>query len=170
MRIVKARLRLDDEGVPRVVKSPAKLYPDLQVFQKPPEILKVMTEIFEIHREAQEVMYLIALNLKGKPLAFFELGRGNIEQVIVDVRGLMMRLMMCNAAGFVLVHNHPSGDCIPSPADIQATERIKQLSDLMHIYFTDHIIVGSDEEYFSFFYDVWNREETKDEENDHVEA
>lgn len=53
MRIVNARLRLDDEGVPRVVKSPAKLYPDLQLLQKPPEILKVMTEVFEIHREAQ---------------------------------------------------------------------------------------------------------------------
>ena len=173
MRIVNARLRLDDEGVPRVVKSPAKLYPDLQLLQKPPEILKVMTEVFEIHREAQEVLYLIALNLKGKPLAFFEIGRGNIEQIVVDVRGIMIRLMMCNAPSFIMVHNHPSGDCIPSSADIQITERIKQLSDLMHVHFTDHLIIATEKEYFSFFSDVWNREKNEDNENhenDHVEA
>ena len=33
------------------------------------DIVKVMTDVFEIHKETQEVLYLIALNLKSKPLA-----------------------------------------------------------------------------------------------------
>lgn len=170
MRIVNARLRLDDEGVPRVVKSPAKLYPEIQYFGNAQDIVKVMTDVFEIHKETQEVLYLIALNLKSKPLAFFEIGRGNIQETIVDARGIMIRLMMCNASSFILVHNHPSGDCTPSKPDMMVAERIKQLSDLMGVYFLENLIIGADKSCFSFFINMWDKENNNDKNKDHVEA
>ncbi len=42
----------------------------------------------------------------------------------------------------VLAHNHPSGVCEPSQADIQITERLKQALALVDIRVLDHAIVG----------------------------
>ncbi len=51
----------------------------------------------------------------------------------------------------MLIHNHPSGYLIPSKMDVQITDRMIQLCDLINIPLLDHIIVGGDkEEYFSF--------------------
>jgi DNA repair protein RadC len=46
------------------------------------------------------------------------------------------------AYGFVLVHNHPSGDPSPSRADEEATNRIIEASKLMQVRFLDHVIIG----------------------------
>ena len=45
------------------------------------------------------------------------------------------------AYGFLLVHNHPSGDPSPSRADRELTERIKKAAELMQLRFVDHVIV-----------------------------
>jgi DNA repair protein RadC len=50
--------------------------------------------------------------------------------------------MVHSAYAIVLVHNHPSGDCTPSEADIRLTRRIAEAARLLHIQFLDHVIVG----------------------------
>lgn len=57
---------------------------------------------------------------------------------------------MCGAAGFVLIHNHPSLDCSPSKQDIETTKTVKQAADLMGYTFFDHLIIGDAENYYSF--------------------
>lgn len=59
-----------------------------------------------------------------------------------------MKLCLCGAYGFVLVHNHPSGNCCPSKEDREVTEKMKQCGELMNINLVDHIIVGNG--YYSF--------------------
>jgi len=44
----------------------------------------------------------------------------------------------------VLVHNHPSGDPMPSRADIEMTKQIIDAAKLMGVTVHDHIIVGRD--------------------------
>lgn len=47
-------------------------------------------------------------------------------------------------------HFHPSGSLNPSKEDIEITDRLIQLTDLMGIPLLDHIIVGGNNiEYFS---------------------
>lgn len=47
-------------------------------------------------------------------------------------------------------HFHPSGSLNPSKEDIEITDRLIKLTDLMEIPLLDHIIVGGDEaQYFS---------------------
>jgi DNA repair protein RadC len=41
-----------------------------------------------------------------------------------------------------LVHNHPSGDPRPSPADIRMTREIIEVAKPLGITVHDHIIVG----------------------------
>ena len=46
------------------------------------------------------------------------------------------------AAGFVLVHNHPSGDARPSAADVRLTQRVVKGARILEVEFLDHVIVG----------------------------
>ena len=42
----------------------------------------------------------------------------------------------------MLLHNHPSGDVIPSWEDFELTKRVLAAGHLMECPLTDHIIVG----------------------------
>ena len=46
------------------------------------------------------------------------------------------------AYGFILIHNHPSGDPSPSRADELITRRIVEAAKLMQVCFLDHVIIG----------------------------
>jgi DNA repair protein RadC len=41
-----------------------------------------------------------------------------------------------------MAHNHPSGVCEPSQADIRITERLQKALGLVDIRVLDHVIVG----------------------------
>ena len=63
---------------------------------------------------------------------------------------IYQRLLLVGATGFVVIHNHPSGDPTPSGADLEATERLKKQAELMEIAMLDHIIIGGDTFYSIF--------------------
>jgi DNA repair protein RadC len=52
------------------------------------------------------------------------------------------------------VHNHPSGDPLPSEADVRLTRRILEASKILQIQLMDHVIIGQpvngNQGYFSF--------------------
>ncbi|MGH7378917.1 MAG: JAB domain-containing protein, partial [Candidatus Methylomirabilales bacterium] len=53
------------------------------------------------------------------------------------------------ASGFLLVHNHPSGDPTPSDHDRELTQAVKAAAATVGIRFLDHLIIG-DMSPFSF--------------------
>lgn len=53
------------------------------------------------------------------------------------------------AHGIILTHNHPSGNCTPSQADIDLTKKLKAAGRLLDIQVLDHILITS-ESYYSF--------------------
>ncbi len=53
------------------------------------------------------------------------------------------------AASIILVHNHPSGDPAPSRLDLELTERLHQIGQVMGVPVLDHVIVAQ-EGYCSF--------------------
>ena len=44
----------------------------------------------------------------------------------------------------ILVHNHPSGDPTPSPADVEMTKQVVGALEKVNVTVHDHIIVGRD--------------------------
>jgi DNA repair protein RadC len=62
--------------------------------------------------------------------------------VAVDFRQLIGRGLRIGAAGFLLVHNHLSGDPRPSAADVQVTNRLRRLSAELEMPLLDHLIVA----------------------------
>lgn len=97
----------------------------------------------------QEELWAIYLNNSNYLLAKEMITRGSLSSTVFDIRTIVKRSLMNNAAAIILLHNHPSGNAKPSQADIIHTEQAKKACDLMDIRFLDHIIISLDS-YFSF--------------------
>jgi len=114
----------------------------------PEKIVTMMNDIFQLDKRAEEHVFLIAVNAKNRPIGIFELSHGTFNCCILSPREVFIRLLLCGACHFFLVHNHPSGDISPTQDDIRTTERIEDAGKLMGVYMLDHIIVGNN--YYSF--------------------
>jgi DNA repair protein RadC len=113
----------------------------------PEKIVEIMRPIVA-ENPYQERFWVIALNTKMDLIAYHLVSVGTLDSSIVHPRDVFRSLIMSNAAGFVAVHNHPSGDVTPSRADYSVTRQIKEAGKIMKIEFLDHIIIG--DSYYSF--------------------
>ncbi len=101
----------------------------------------------EIYLESNEIIISILVDCKLKPIKKIIERRGYSHQVDVPLRKIILDALDSNAYGLILVHNHPSGDVIPSNADITATINIKNLLSSLDILFLDHLVVSKDNFY-----------------------
>jgi len=75
-------------------------------------------------------------------LAIDIVGKGSISEVPVNFAEVLCRGVQLGAGGFLLVHNHPSGDPTPSQADIRFTNRMRRLSHELDLPLLDHFVVS----------------------------
>lgn len=90
----------------------------------------------------KEHLMVISVSAKCRPLAFEIVSIGSVDSAFVVPREVFKHAIVNNAAGILLVHNHPSGDCKPSEDDLCITERIGKAGDLLGIQVLDHVIIG----------------------------
>ncbi|QNQ80620.1 JAB domain-containing protein [Lactobacillus sp. PV034] len=98
--------------------------------------------------QEQEQLFVIFLNTKNKIIAEKLVFQGTLNKAIVHPRDIFRWAVLYNCAGFILVHNHPSGDNTPSHQDIEISKKIKAASVMMGLEFIDHFIV-TDKNYLS---------------------
>ncbi len=89
-----------------------------------------------------EVFACLMLDNRNRVIAFREMFRGTIDGASVYPREVVKQALADNAAAVILAHNHPSGVCEPSQADIRITERLQKALALVDIRLLDHVIVG----------------------------
>lgn len=76
---------------------------------------------------------------------------GTLTASLVHPREVFRPAIVAGAAGIVVAHNHPSGDCRPSQEDRAATRRLKEAGDLLGIPLLDHVVIGGgDGAFYSF--------------------
>ena len=71
--------------------------------------------------------------------------RGDVSGCEIPFWKLIARGKALRAAGFILVHNHPSGDPTPSLSDIRTTRRLARVSHELDVRLLDHLIVAGDQ-------------------------
>ena len=125
-------------------------YEKVEILNTPDNVVKLMTDVFNLDKKISEEIFAIALTTDSKPLHFFRLNRGTINTSLFDTRGLMISLLLANASTFVVVHNHPSGSSTPSRPDIEITQKLNKAADLLGLTFADHIIIGATGNHYSF--------------------
>ena len=107
---------------------------------------RMMKEIGDL---TQENLVLLCLDTKNCINSYSVVHIGTLNQSIAHPRDIFQRAFLSNAARILLVHNHPSNNCVPSADDIDFTERIEECGRIVGIELLDHIIVGTSN-YYSF--------------------
>ena len=70
--------------------------------------------------------------------------QGNVSASLVRVGELFRDAVRLDAAGVILVHNHPSGDPTPSLDDLHLTAEALAAGRLLDIDLLDHLVIGHD--------------------------
>ena len=77
------------------------------------------------------------------------IAEGTVNYIFTYIRNIMEMAIAVGACGMILVHNHPSGVCLPTPEDIASTIEIYEAFKSIEVELYDHLIICHDE-YFSF--------------------
>lgn len=72
------------------------------------------------------------------------LSKGTLTESLLHPREVFYEAIKNQAAGVVIVHNHPSGDPTPSEEDIFVTRQLFQAAELIGISLIDHVIIATD--------------------------
>lgn len=94
--------------------------------------------------EVQEQVVVIYLNNKSSVVGWQHLGRGAIDSCTIDVRLVLSTALLCSATRIILAHNHPSGNMMPSKADLNITKKMMAAAGVMDIMVLDHLIISSE--------------------------
>ena len=100
--------------------------------------------ILQMDRLEREDLRVVMLDTKNHVLRVMTVYQGNVSSSLVRVGELFRDAVRLNAAGVILVHNHPSGDPTPSPDDLHLTAEALAAGRLLDIQLLDHLVIGHD--------------------------
>lgn len=95
--------------------------------------------------KGDEVLYVISLDAQGRVLHATAAITGTIDEIAIYPRTVISCALRHNAHAVVLAHNHPSGVCEPSDADVRTTETLKDALSSIDIALLDHVIYADGE-------------------------
>lgn len=122
---MQGRLRLD---------SPAKVYRIM---------LPLMRDL------DHEECWALFLNKTNALIAKEKMTTGGQDFTLVDKRIIIRRALERKASSIILVHNHPSGNPMPSVEDINQTKDLHRALALSGLQLLDHLVVAG-QSYYSF--------------------
>lgn len=115
--------------------------------------LNDVKKVFDYYRmrvsDNQEEFYCIYLDAKKRIIGEKLIFKGTVNHSLVHPRDIFKEAFKENATSIICMHNHPSGNVIPSKDDILVTNRLKEIGNLMGIKLIDHVIVSKGG-YYSF--------------------
>jgi DNA repair protein RadC len=85
----------------------------------------------------------VAMNSSNRILGHAIIGQGNAAACPVSMPELVRFLCLSGAVGFIVFHNHPSGNLEWSVEDMAFTQRIANVSHLIGIKLLDHLLLTS---------------------------
>ena len=90
----------------------------------------------------QEQLLVMLLDTKHKMQRIVVVYVGNVNSSMVRTAEVFREAIKDNATAIIVAHNHPSGDPIPSPDDIQVTQAMVSAGKLLDIEVLDHLIIA----------------------------
>jgi DNA repair protein RadC len=102
-------------------------------------------------KEDQETFIVVLIDVRQNCRGVAEIHRGTRSRVSTSTLDVMRVVVASGAEGFIVCHNHPSGNATPSDADRSLTKAIARAAKPFagETAFLDHVVVGSGQ-YYSF--------------------
>lgn len=115
---------------------------DIKKITSPKDVYNLLR--LELQDSKVEIMKVISLNNRNEIKAVNTISVGGVTKVGVGMKEVLSEPIKQMATSIILVHNHPSGDSLPSKADINLTGKINDYAKIFDINVIDHIIIGRD--------------------------
>jgi DNA repair protein RadC len=96
----------------------------------------------QLRHLSQEQVMVAVLDTRLRHVATTVVSVGTVNDSSAHPREILRPVITRGAYGFILIHNHPSGDPSPSRADEIVTKRMVEAAKLMQVCFLDHVIIG----------------------------
>ncbi len=92
---------------------------------------------------SQEYLYVLLLDTRNRLLRPpIEIYHGSLNTSMIRTGEVFREAVKINAAGIIVVHNHPSGDPSPSPEDVAVTRALVEAGKLLDVAVLDHLVIG----------------------------
>jgi DNA repair protein RadC len=115
-------------------------------FERRPIVPRSRELIEFLHAEIGSLKHerLLALYVDSQShlLRIRKISDGGPTATNMNFRKIIAAGLSVGASGFLLVHNHPSGDPRPSSDDLAATHRLKRLAEEVGLHLLDHLIIA----------------------------
>lgn len=111
--------------------------------------IKEIVSYFQSKYKGQttESSYLVLLDKNNRLIMIRQTFSGNENSISVSQKRIIQYLIDNKASSYYLVHNHPSGNPIPSGADLTMTNNVELLALSLGFVLEDHLIFGQDSYY-----------------------
>ena len=137
---------IDEEIAARIVAA-RDLFEALSDFA-PPRLASARAVVAELPRGLSsfehEVLLGYALSGKNEVKALLLLAKGGVASAAVTPRDIFAPVLRVGASALILVHNHPSGDALPSDEDVRLTNTVTRIGKALGVPLLDHLIVGAE--------------------------
>lgn len=131
----------------RLVKEPA-LFSE-EPLTSPQDVKNLVAK--ELASYDREVFAILNLKTNGQIINLNICSVGTLNASMVSPREIFKSSILSNAAAFIAVHNHPSGNVKPSNEDLETTKRLQKCGEILDIPMLDHVIIaGESGEQYSF--------------------
>jgi DNA repair protein RadC len=130
-------LKIVEASIKKVLKDEVKEQSVIWSWNKLIEYCQV-----NISHEKIEQFHILYLDTKQKLIDDEVIATGTIDSATVYPREIVKKVLDKSAAAVILVHNHPSGDPMPSKADIDMTKKVRDALQTVGIILHDHVIIG----------------------------
>lgn len=113
--------------------------------QSPASVAAIMQQILKRENKlgrSQEHFWVVGLNHAHKILFIELVALGRQNRVTANPPDVFRMGIYKLATKLILVHNHPSGELQPSPADKTLTDRLIKVGEIINIDVLDHLIIS----------------------------
>lgn len=105
---------------------------------------RAVLDYLKVHMAFERIEHfrVMFLNAANGLLADEEFASGTVASVHAYPREILRRCLELDATALLLIHNHPSGDPVPSRDDRVLTDRIVRAAAIFDVRVHDHLIVA----------------------------
>jgi DNA repair protein RadC len=138
-------------AIKMMLEIPSKFLKE-EIIQKPfyASSQEIFDYLYHSMRDLKkEIFRIIYLNNQSQIINTEVLFEGTLNEIHIYPREIQERSFKHNAHHLIFVHNHPSGDPMPSHNDEKITRDMVFIGKVLQISVLDHIIIGENR-YFSF--------------------
>lgn len=116
-------------------------YLESTILSRPEAIYQASMDLVDLPNEHLVVFFITT---RGKQIIRETISIGTLNASLIHPREVFRPAILHNAAQIAIAHNHPSGDCQPSQADLETTSILLKAGRVIGIDLIDHLVISKE--------------------------